>query len=239
MIDTVLTVLAALVVLTIHEYAHAITAYRLGDPTAKSIGRLSLNPLRHLDPIGALCMVFFHFGWAKPVPINARYFKKPKRDFALTALAGPLSNLISAFVAACICLLFEKALPLIDPQNGFLYTFVLTAEFFFLLFHHMSIGIAVFNLIPIPPLDGSRLLNALLPDKTYFKLMKYEKYFYYGILAWLFLGSFLSDLLLRLTSGIESALINFIASVLSLDYLLSCVINFLSDVMFRVFSFIS
>ena len=99
MVYYVLSALAVLLILTLHEYAHALTAYKLGDPTAKNMGRLTLNPIKHLDPFGAICMIFFHFGWAKPVPINARYFKNPKRDFALTARAGPLSNMFFAFIS--------------------------------------------------------------------------------------------------------------------------------------------
>jgi len=238
MVDTVLSVLAALVVLTVHEYSHALAANKLGDPTAKSVGRLTLNPIKHIDPIGALCMVFFHFGWAKPVPINPRYFKKPKRDFAITALAGPLSNIITAFFAAFISLLLDIAVCCLPDTDSFAFSFLYTSEYFFLLFHYMSLGIAVFNLIPIPPLDGSRLLNALLPPKTYFKLMKYEKYFYYGILAWLFLGNFLSKLLLRLPNASNMPVIQTLASVLSLDNLLSIVISFLSGLMFYLLSLI-
>ena len=95
-----LSALAALIVLSIHEFSHGYAAYKLGDPTAKLMGRLSLNPIKHLDPIGAIMMVIFHIGWAKPVPINAANFKKPKRDFAISALAGPLSNMILAFFAS-------------------------------------------------------------------------------------------------------------------------------------------
>ena len=103
--DYALTALVALLALTVHEFSHGYAAYKLGDPTAKYQGRLTLNPLRHLDPIGAVCMILFRFGWAKPVPINPNYFKKRKRDFAITALAGPLSNLIFSFVAAFLYLL--------------------------------------------------------------------------------------------------------------------------------------
>ena len=95
-----LSAIAALISLTIHEYSHGYAAYKLGDPTAKALGRLSLNPIKHLDPVGAVCMLIFHFGWAKPVPINMRNFKNPRRDFAITALAGPLANLVMAFISA-------------------------------------------------------------------------------------------------------------------------------------------
>ena len=106
-VSLALSALAVLIILPIHEFAHGYMAYKLGDNTARDMGRLSLNPMRHLDPLGALCMVVFHFGWAKPVPINPRNFKKPKRDFALTALAGPLSNLLMAFFSSFIYLLLN------------------------------------------------------------------------------------------------------------------------------------
>ena len=97
-VELILTAVAVLITLSIHEFSHAYAAYKLGDNTAKNLGRLSINPIKHLDPIGALCMLFFRFGWAKPVPINPRNFKNPKRDFAISALAGPLSNLILGFI---------------------------------------------------------------------------------------------------------------------------------------------
>ena len=98
----ILTAFATIITLTVHEFSHGYMAYKLGDPTAKNLGRLTLNPIKHIDPIGAVCMLFFHVGWAKPVPISLRYFKKPKRDFALTALAGPVSNLVIAILSALI-----------------------------------------------------------------------------------------------------------------------------------------
>ena len=104
-----LSAAAVLIILTIHEVSHGYVAYRLGDPTARFMGRLSLNPMKHIDPIGAICMVLFHFGWAKPVPINTRFFRNPKRDMALTALAGPLSNFLLAFFVLPIYLLLELA----------------------------------------------------------------------------------------------------------------------------------
>lgn len=230
----ILSALSTLVVLSIHEYSHALVANKLGDPTAKSVGRLSLNPLKHLDPVGALCMVFFHFGWAKPVPINPRYFKNPKRDFALTAMAGPLSNLLCAFVSTFLCGCFAGILLGEETAAPALLNFVFYAFIFLLLFTVTNLGIAIFNLIPIPPLDGSRLLNALLPPKTYFKLMKYERYFYYGILIWLLLGDFLS----RLLTGIfgTNAVTSVIASILSLSDLLSIVMKSILSVFLLLFS---
>ena len=163
--------------LTIHETCHGLAAYALGDPTAKSMHRLSLNPLRHIDWIG-LCMMFFcGFGWAKPVPVDPRYFRKPKQGMALTALAGPVSNLLLALLLLlCSRLIYDFA-PSSDLWN-LVFGFLLDTAV-------LSIGLGVFNLVPIPPLDGSKVLAAFLPDRTYFQLMRYERY---GMLLLIFLS---------------------------------------------------
>ena len=163
--------------LTIHETCHGLAAYALGDPTAKSMHRLSLNPLRHIDWIG-LCMMFFcGFGWAKPVPVDPRYFRKPKQGMALTALAGPVSNLLLALLLLlCSRLIYDFA-PYSDLWN-LVFGFLLDTAV-------LSIGLGVFNLVPIPPLDGSKVLAAFLPDRAYFQLMRYERY---GMLLLIFLS---------------------------------------------------
>lgn len=163
--------------LTIHETCHGLAAYALGAPTAKSMHRLSLNPLRHIDWIG-LCMMFFcGFGWAKPVPVDPRYFRKPKQGMALTALAGPVSNLLLALLLLlCSRLIYDFA-PYSDLWN-LVFGFLLDTAV-------LSIGLGVFNLVPIPPLDGSKVLAAFLPDRTYFQLMRYERY---GMLLLIFLS---------------------------------------------------
>ena len=163
--------------LTIHETCHGLAAYALGDPTAKSMHRLSLNPLRHIDWIG-LCMMFFcGFGWAKPVPVDPRYFRKPKQGMALTALAGPVSNLLLALLLLlCSRLIYDFA-PYSDLWN-LVFGFLLDTAV-------LSIGLGVFNLVPIPPLDGSKVLAAFLPDHAYFQLMRYERY---GMLLLIFLS---------------------------------------------------
>ena len=212
--EWILRIPIVLLSLTIHEVAHGYAAYKLGDPTAKNFGRLSLNPLKHLDPIGALCMLVFRFGWAKPVPINTRYFKKPKRDMAISALAGPLSNLIIALIAFIVREYIFKygnfgVFTLGDTFEGRL---CYIAFLFFNTFFQLNITLAVFNLIPIPPLDGSRILFVLLPDKIYFGVMKYEQYIYMGLLACLFFG--LIDGLLFGVINLFTDLFNFISSFL-------------------------
>ena len=163
--------------LTIHETCHGLAAYALGDPTAKSMHRLSLNPLRHIDWIG-LCMMFFcGFGWAKPVPVDPRYFRKPKQGMALTALAGPVSNLLLALLLLLFSRLIYDFAPYSDLWN-LVFGFLLDTAV-------LSIGLGVFNLVPIPPLDGSKVLAAFLPDRAYFQLMRYERY---GMLLLIFLS---------------------------------------------------
>ena len=168
---------AALIALTVHEYCHGYAAYKLGDNTARNLGRLSLNPLHHLDLFGVLCMVLFHFGWAKPVPINTRFFKNPKRDMAFTALAGPLSNFILSFLTIPVYLLIWKAHAAVLASSASTFLLILLAFLFqfFVLVHQISLGLGLFNLIPIPPLDGSRILFAFLPDRYYYKVMMYER----------------------------------------------------------------
>ena len=234
----IFSALAALIALTAHEYCHGYIAYRLGDPTAKAQGRLTLNPLRHLDLLGVLCMVVFRFGWAKPVPINPRYFKNPKRGFALTAVAGPACNLILSFLSAGAYLLlwalvkdiaFESALLLAVAQNGLLFLF---------LFHSINLGFAIFNLIPIPPLDGSRLLFVLLPTKWYFFLMRYERYIYFGLLGWLFIGDFLYDFLLRISLIAESSVLASFLKIISLSELLGSAMQHISNAMMWIWQLI-
>ncbi len=150
--DTALRVLAVLLCLTVHEICHGLAAYALGDPTARDRRRLSLNPLRHIDWLGLAMMLFAGFGWAKPVPVDPRYFKRPKRGMALTALAGPVSNLLLAFLAMLFCHKVLDGLVMVeDGAANLLYIFL------HLYAAPLSIGLGLFNLLPIPPLDGAKV----------------------------------------------------------------------------------
>ena len=179
-----------LIALVVHEVSHGYIAMKLGDPTARNLGRLTLNPLKHLDPIGTVCMVLFHFGWAKPVPINTRYFKKPKRDMALTALAGPVSNFIMGLGGVLVYrILLAVFTAVVKPSTSdFAVSMMGTTLDFFSLFAILNISLGVFNLIPVPPLDGSRILFVFLPSKAYFSVMKYERYIMLGFFVLLFVG---------------------------------------------------
>ena len=188
LIQFLFVVPCVLIALTFHEFAHGYMAYKLGDPTAKNFGRLSLNPLKHLDPIGTICMIFFHFGWAKPVPINSRYFKKPRRDMALTAAAGPIMNFILAFFGVLVCRILTKIFVAFPAQSDFVYYIQYAALTLFSYFHMLNLSLGVFNLIPIPPLDGSRIFYIFLPTKWYFGVMKYEKYIQLALLVLLWTG---------------------------------------------------
>ena len=167
--DILLRVAAVFLCLTIHEMCHGLAAYALGDPTAKRAHRLSLNPLRHIDWLGLLMMVVAGFGWAKPVPVNPNYFKKPKQGMAVTALAGPVSNLLLAI----LLLLIARGVYIRAALTG---SFSATWFAFLLDTASLSVGLGLFNLAPIPPLDGSKVLAVLLPDRAYDWLMHYERF---------------------------------------------------------------
>jgi len=189
-LSLLISVFCVLLSISIHEFAHGYMAYKLGDDTARVMGRLSVNPLHHLDPIGALCLLFFHFGWAKPVPVNPSKFTKVKikTGMVLTAIAGPLANFILGFIAMIlirVVILYMADFAVSELIFIILYTLVI-----------MNVGLGLFNLIPIPPLDGSKVLNALLPARIYFKIMQYERYGTLLLILFIWFGSgrFLSSL---------------------------------------------
>ena len=230
----ILTTMAALVALTIHEFAHGYVAYRLGDDTAKSMGRLSLNPIKHLDPFGVICMVLFHFGWAKPVPINPRNFRNPRRGFAISAMAGPATNLVVGFLTAFLYLLCLSTFRRINVAfvNNLQVNTLTFLQYFFII----NIGLGVFNLIPVPPFDGSRILNIILPKKWYFKVMRYEKQIYWGVIAWLFFGHYVYDILVRLPLIGKVPLFRAIARIFSLSDILSDAISAIANGMLKIWS---
>ena len=178
LIQILVSIPALLLCLSVHEACHGFAAYALGDPTAKQEGRLTFDPLRHLDPIGTLCMLFFHVGWAKPVPINPSYFKNRRVGIALVSLAGPASNFVLALLALFLYYpLRLTSSPILTAIALMLY---MTAV--------MSIGLGVFNLIPVPPLDGSRILLVVLPQRIYFQIMRYERVIFVILLAAVWAG---------------------------------------------------
>ena len=168
MLDMVLRLAAVLLCLTVHETCHGLAAYALGDPTARRAHRLSLNPLRHIDWFGLLMMFAAGFGWAKPVPVNPNYFKKPKQGMALTALAGPVSTFLLALLTLLAARIFCDVAAYSETNQRILDFLLMVAV--------LSIGLGLFNLVPIPPLDGSKVLFAVLPDRAYDWLMRNERY---------------------------------------------------------------
>ena len=193
--------LAVFICLTVHETCHGLVAYALGDPTAKRMHRLSFNPLRHIDWFGLLAMIVVGFGWAKPVPVDSRYFKKPKQGMALCALAGPVSN----FLLAVLALFGVRLMSGVTATSFTVWLFN-----FLILLAILNLGLGLFNLIPIPPLDGSKVLFSVLPDHTYAQLMRYEKCGMLVILALVVLGiggSFLNDAILWVSQGLWNLIV--------------------------------
>lgn len=201
----IIYILSALAVIfltsPIHEFAHGFIADRLGDPTARYQGRLTLNPFAHIDYMGALGILLVGFGGARPVPVNPYNFRNPKRDMAFVAVAGPLSNVVAAFV----CMVLANLVLVTTRTLAFYYVFL-----FFYFIAQINVRLAVFNLIPVPPLDGSRILAQFLPNRIYYKLMQYERYIYFILIILVFSGSLsgpisnASDALMRGISDLAS-----------------------------------
>lgn len=177
-------ILAWLFAVPLHEVCHGFVSCKLGDNTAKSAGRLTLNPLRHIDPLGLLSMLFIGVGWAKPVPVNPAFYKNRKTGMALTALAGPLSNLVLAFAVILPLRLFGRLAA--ANFGGGLSAWPLWAGAAYQVVYYftvINVTLALFNLLPVPPLDGSRILGLLLPERAYFGIMRYERYIMMVLLA--------------------------------------------------------
>ncbi len=185
----VLSAPAILFGLTIHEFSHGYVAWRLGDPTARALGRLTLNPLKHLDPIGTVALFLFRFGWAKPVPIDPTYFRHPDRDMALSSLAGPASNLLTAGIAG----LLVRVLVLLGATG-----FPVALLEYFVLF---NLILCFFNLVPIPPLDGSRLVYYFLPAPLAARYARLERYGFMILIGVIFIGRVLGLSLIWLYLG--------------------------------------
>lgn len=171
-IDMLFTVPVLLIAFPVHEIAHAYTAYKLGDPTAKNMGRLSPNPFKHLDLFGTICLILFRFGWAKPVPVNPYNFKNPRAGMALTSIAGPVSNLILGFISLLIYGIYKITLASTAPH---IVSYIIVN--FLFMSTYINIGLCLFNLIPIPPLDGEKIFALFLPENIAAFFDRYAMYF--------------------------------------------------------------
>ncbi len=204
--DKLIMIPMVLIALTFHEVAHGWVSKKQGDPTPEMMGRLTLNPIAHLDPIGALLMLFTGFGWARPVPVNPRYYKDPKKGMALTALAGPLTN----FLLAIAAMLIYGICFIIYARTGALATAIGSIATITMRFVSLNLCFMIFNFIPIPPLDGSRILGLFLSNSAYFKLQQYERYSFMIIILLSATGAFdriigtgVSFIFMKMLEGLE------------------------------------
>jgi len=191
--------------ISVHECAHAYSAYLLGDPTAKNQGRITLNPLKHLDPLGTLMIFLINFGWAKPTPVNPIYFKDRKKGVMLCSLAGPMSNLLLAIILAFPYVYLRNSYGIISNNLRF----ILGVGF------SLNVVLAIFNMLPIPPLDGSKIFSGILPSRTYYKMLEYESYITI-IFVILMLTGILGRILFPIVSVVQSGIIKSVATILGL-----------------------
>lgn len=210
--ELIYTLPAIVVALSVHEFAHAFIAYKLGDMSQKESGRLSLNPLRHLDPLGTLSLLVFRFGWAKPVQVDPYFFRNKKDGMIWTSVAGPIMNFIVGFLMVlCYGLMARYAGISVMTNSIMNYLFQ-----FFLICAIMNVGLGIFNLIPIPPLDGSKVLMGILPEELYFKLMRYEQVLSLLLIFLLFTGV-LSGPLMGARNAIIDVYTNIVAALLGMS----------------------
>ena len=219
LLTLLVSAVAALLCITLHELSHGFVAWRLGDPTAKQAGRLTLNPIKHLDLAGLSMMLIAKVGWAKPVPVDMRYFKHPKQGMALTALAGPAANFLTALAATAIASLIWHLSP-VSHITLLILCFLANVAL-------LGVGMGLFNLIPFSPLDGSKILFALLPDRIYYKILRYERYVGIVLIVLVLLGVFsrpLSFLMIHVLDGM-CALVGLPADVLWFCQDVSAILN--------------
>ena len=211
--------------LSFHEASHAFIAYKLGDPTARNFGRVTLNPLKHLDPIGFIAMLTIGFGWAKPCPVNTRNFRNPRKGFALSSLAGPVSNMILALGFTVLMAIFYLIYLIVAIVRGLAEppVFVDYIQMFLYYGIYLNVSLAIFNFLPVPPLDGSRILGLILPDKVYYAFLKYERYIGIGFAM---LVIILSQFNISIIDFVVSPVTNLFCSIATLP------INWIGDLIF-------
>lgn len=189
--------MASLFSITLHEYAHGYTAYKLGDPTAKESGRLTLNPIKHIDPIGLIMLIVLKIGYAKPVPVNPYYFEDRKKGMFLVGIAGPATNLVLAIITGRLAIFISN--------HAYYSVFIYYVVSFLIIMMQLNIGYAVFNMLPFPPLDGSKIFASLLPSKWEKLFYQYQKYFYLLVFVLYFIGAL---------DNIIDPVINFICNII-------------------------
>ncbi len=207
-IGLILQIAAVLIALTIHEFAHAYVANKCGDPTAKYMGRLTLNPLKHLDPIGTISLFLFRFGWAKPVPVNPRNYKNYRRDDNLVSAAGIITNFLMYLLATALLLLVEKFVSSMNVTSNFQYKFFWYLLSFLSILRYMNLGLAVFNLLPIPPLDGFHLFNNIFFKGKIYVTQRNLQMIQIVVIVLMFSG-IIGQVLSFVTNGIDSGVLWF------------------------------